>query len=172
MIKQFLFALLMNLSKVPAIVSGLFVVPFMWRWRKVSAIAVPSRYRPWLNPEDWTGGYREFPPEYNCIPPDLYEGKRGFWQFYHYHAIRNGGDGLRNYDWHVARYIDGAMSYRTTKYGYYVEQGIYGSWVWNFTRVRIKFGWRMTPADVEHGYDPRSFRWVYGAGPTWSIRLR
>jgi hypothetical protein len=172
MIKQFLFALGMNLTKIPVIVAGLFVVPFMYRLRAVPAQNMPAKYRPWLNPEDWTGGYREFPPEYGCVPPDLQERYSGLWGFWKYHALRNGGDGLRNYDWHVARYEEDAMSFRYHKYGYYVEQGIYGSWMWSFTRVKIKFGWRMKPTDSLNGYNPNSIRWVYGAGPTWSFRLR
>lgn len=168
--RQFLYALLQNLSKVPVIVLGWFIVPFMWFLRGRHVDNMPALLIPWTNPEDWTGGYRDFPAEYNCIPPNLYEGKRGFWQFYKYHAFRNGGDGLRNYEWHLCRYEQHRMVIKYLKHGTYVEQGKYGSWQLQFNRLHIKFGFRMTPIDAIKGYQVNSIRWNYGASAAWSAR--
>ena len=169
-----IYAILQNLAKIPVILVGWVLVPFLWNYRHYDIHhlkIVHPWMTPWLNPEDWTGGYRDFPPDYNCVPPNLYEGSRTLWDFYRYHAWRNGGDGLRNYDWHLCLYDHSKMEIvKEHEKGYTVRQGKYlsiGRWVGDYF---IKFGWRQTPTDVRGGYDPKSIRWNYGAGPAWSFR--
>ena len=42
--------------KLIVAVLGLFVVPFIWRYRMVEYDKLPSVFRPWANPEDHHGG--------------------------------------------------------------------------------------------------------------------
>ncbi len=168
---KFLYALLMNLSKIPVILLGYFVVPFLWPLRKRPAHKMPSWLMPWVNPEDWTGGYRKFGPFLNCVPPNIYGKTPGLWGFYKYHAFRNGGDGLRNYEWHIARINPSQLDVKYHDNGYTVTQGKYRSWYREFGKVQIKFGFRMVPNDFM-GYDDLSFRHVFGCAPAWSFRIR
>jgi hypothetical protein len=173
MMTKVLYAFLMNLSKLPVVVVGWVLIAPMWFLRKRPISTMPKLLMPWVNPEDWTGGYRDFPPEYACVPHDMYDGKHGFWQFYKYHAWRNGGDGLRNYEWHLCRYKVGAMKVKYYKHGYRVHQGKYGSWYFRYKGWAIKFGFRQMPIDaMRQDPDPHSIRWMHGAGPAWSIRKR
>lgn len=167
------YATLQNLIKIPVILLGLVMVPVMWFYRRTPIKDVPKVLLPWCNPEDWFGGYRQFPVQYNCVPPNLYGGKRGFWEFFKYHAFRNGGDGLRNYEWHNCKYVheDMVLVYKNDN-GYRIQQGKYGSIgrYWFNKRYYTKYGFRCTPRDVKEGYDPKSFRWNFGAAPAWSFR--
>ena len=167
------YATLQNLIKIPVIIAGIVMVPVLWFWRKTPHSKIPKVLLPWCNPEDWYGGYRMLPIEYNCVPADVYGGQHGFWRYYQYHASRNGGDGLRNYDWHVCRYVheDMKLVYENDK-GYRVQQGKYGSIGRYFFGKKFfaKYGYRCTPRDVRNGYNPKSFRWNYGAAPAWSFR--
>ncbi len=168
---KFLYALLMNLSKLPVIAVGLLVVPFLWRFRRRPLHKMPSYLMPWVNPEDWTEGYRKFGPFLNCVPVNVYGKVAGFWLFYKYHALRNGGDGLRNYDWHVAMIRIADLDVEILDNGYTVTQGKYGSWYREFGKVQVKFGFRMVPSDAD-GFNLSSFRHVYGCAPAWSFRIR
>ncbi len=168
---KFLYALLMNLSKLPVIAVGLVVVPFLWRFRRRPINKMPSWLMPWVNPEDWTGGYRKFGPFVNCVPLNVYGKTVGFWLFYKYHALRNGGDGLRNYDWHVADIRPRYMKVVQETNGYTVTQGKYRSWYRKYGKVQVKFGFRMRPSDAD-GYNRLSFRHVFGSAPAWSFRIR
>lgn len=172
---RFLYATLQNLAKFPVRLLGFFIVPFLWPLRKRPIGDMPRALMPWVNPEDWTGGYRRFPPEYNCLPQNM--GLRGgFWSFYWYHAGRNGGDGLRNYDWHVARIISDDIEFQYHDNGYTVYQDRYGSWfrrynLWGNKELQVKYGFRMKPEDAL-GYNRHSFRHVYGSAPASSFRIR
>lgn len=166
------YIIIQNLAKVPVIVSGFLIVPLvMWWYRKRPIKDMPKVLLPWTNPEDWTGGFRNFPPENNCVPTNVYDGKVGFRRFVQYHAFRNGGDGLRNYEWHLCRYD--ADSMRIVEHGpdgYKIRQGKYLSIGRRIGKRFLKFGWRMTPQDVANGFDPNSIRWKHGASPAWSFR--
>ena len=89
-------AVQMSIKAVVALL-GLFVVPFMYRYRNTKLMWVPWYFRPWLNPEDWTGGTQN---NVGSIP-DWWRKRMGDgkWSFYKYHAIRNPADGLRNFKW-------------------------------------------------------------------------
>lgn len=168
-----LYATLQNLMKVPVMFLGFFIVPAMWPLRHTPFKDIPKWLLPWCNPEDWYGGFRQLPRNYNCVPHDIYNGKHGFLQFYHYHASRNGGDGLRNYDWHVCQYDQASMVLlQEDDDGYRIQQGKYGSMLKRIGPFLFKYGYRHTPRDVREGFNPRSFRWLYGAAPTWSLRRR
>ena len=150
---------------------GIVIVPLMWPLRKRNHADIPKVLLPWCNPEDWTGGYRNFPPEYNCVPKNIYDGDQSFWRYFQYHAFRNGADGLRNYEWALCRYDQDEM--RLIKHdskGYVIRQGKYLSIGRVVGKRFLKFGWRMTPKDVTYGYDPKSMRWKYGAGVASSFR--
>jgi hypothetical protein len=85
------YATLQNLSKIPVIIAGVVVVPVvMWWFRKTPISDVPKVLLPWCNPEDWYGGYRALPVDYNCVPDNIYDGDHSFWRFWQYHAFRNG----------------------------------------------------------------------------------
>lgn len=168
------YATLQNLIKIPVIIAGVVVIPLiMWWYRKTPISNVPRILLPWCNPEDWYGGYRQLPRTFNCVPSQVYGGKHGFWQFFRYHAFRNGGDGLRNYSWHTCTYKhkDMVLVYQNEK-GYRIQQGKYGSIgrYWFGGKYFTKYGYRQTPRDVKEGYDPKSIRWNFGAGPAWSFR--
>ena len=165
-----LYVIVQNLAKLPVIVTGWIVVPCLWPLRTRSIVEMPKWLLPWVNPEDWTGGYRNFPPEYNCVPNNIYPEPVGFWRFVQYHAFRNGGDGLRNYEWHLCRYDDSMRIIHHDDDGYTIRQGKYLSIGRRIGKRFLKFGWRMTPKDVHDGYQPDSIRWNYGASPAWSFR--
>ena len=143
-----LYATLQNLIKLPVLVLGFIIVPAMWPLRHTPIKDIPKWLLPWCNPEDWYGGYRGLPRDYNCVPHNIYGGKHGFWDYFRYHALRNGADGLRNYDWHVCRYVheDMEIVYENDK-GYRVQQGKYGSIgrYWLNKRYFSKIGYRCTP---------------------------
>jgi hypothetical protein len=165
------YATLQNLVKIPVIILGLIMVPVMWFFRDVPHADVSKALLLWCNPEDWYGGYRKLPLEYNCVPDDTYDGNHGFWYYFRYHALRNGGDGLRNYKWHTCRYVHESMHLvREDKDGYRIQQGKYGSMGKQVGKFYLKYGYRQTPKDVREGYDPDSIRWNHGAGPAWSFR--
>jgi hypothetical protein len=136
------YATLQNLVKIPVIILGLIMVPVMWFFRDVPH-----------------------------APDDTYDGNHGFWYYFRYHALRNGGDGLRNYKWHTCRYVHESMHLvREDKDGYRIQQGKYGSMGKQVGKFYLKYGYRQTPKDVREGYDPDSIRWNHGAGPAWSFR--
>lgn len=98
--------------KLPTVLLGYVVVPFLWRYRYTDIDMVPVWLIPWANPEDWHGGFLNYDgslPKWwvdESIEPLTIFGKtirkgrehrgRGFWSFYRYHARRNPADGLRN----------------------------------------------------------------------------
>lgn len=169
-----LLILLQTLAKVPVHILGWFIVPFMWFFREVPYEKMRnSLLAPWVNPEDWTGGYRNFPPEYNCVPRDIYDGKQGFLQFYLYHAFRNGADGLRNFEWHLCRYDHDKMHIvydDGTGYNFTIRQGKYVSIQRRYGKHMLKVGWRMNLRDIREGYDPKSIRWNHGSSVASSFR--
>jgi hypothetical protein len=151
---------------------GVIMVPLMWFYRNTLHRNVPKVLLPWCNPEDWYGGYRNLPKDYNCVPDGIYDGKHGFWYYCRYHMLRNGGDGLRNYSWHTCQYNHEQMRLiEEDSKGYRIQQGKYGSLGRRFGKFFLKYGFRQTPDDVRRGYDPKSFRWRFGGAPAWSFRM-
>lgn len=167
---RLLYATFQNLLKIPVRIVGWFIVPLLWFYKERDINDMPSVLMPWVNPEDWTGGYRGFPPEFQCMPQNVRK-HHGFWDFFWYHAMRNGGDGLRNYDWHVAKINPEEIEVEILPNGYNVYQGKFGSWFRQWGKVQVKYGFRMIPED-KLGFNPRSYRHLYGSAPTSSFRIR
>ena len=188
-----------KLLSLPVQILGFFVVPFLWHYRKVD-LASMLRYNkwatPWVNPEDWTGGWRGHPPEYECLPKDFREdGWTGFWSFYRYHAMRNRAHGLRNFSWwnlplkegeiefetpeHIPAYADWYIwKYKKPKagdkYWYFAWQGRrigfkcirYFEFRGKLRYYQCKFGWRIGPYDAD-GRISTSYRWQHGTTATF-----
>ena len=178
---------------------GWFIVPFLYKYRRVpleTMMREHPRLMPWVNPEDWTSGWRGFPATYDCIPKDLqdtFSGRFGWWR---YHALRNGAKGLRlkpKYsltldadsirtivstvtiqvysDWWIFKYLTprpGSVWWFAA-----CQDGHYG-----FRRLRYfrafgklrymetKLGWRIFPTD-KNGPIKDSGRWRHGATATF-----
>lgn len=188
-----------RLASIPFQIFGLVMVPIAYLFRDEDLdylkIAHPWVI-PWVNPEDWTGGWLNHQPGDNCVPKFLRERYKGFWGFYRYHALRNRAHGLRNYDWHNLRLIEGAIGFETpyylpyyqhwylkkwgkavngNRFWYYAWQGNhyafkyirYFMWRGELRFYECKFGWRITPKDVVYGYDDNSIRWKHGTTATF-----
>jgi hypothetical protein len=103
--------------KLIVLVPGLFVVPFLYKYRFTELDNLPLWAMPWANPEDWHGGHKNYngsiPPwwqkkEYLPIKQwirklfrrDYHYETYGesLYSFWRYHARRNPSDGLRNLD--------------------------------------------------------------------------
>ena len=186
-----------SVKTIPYEIAGFFVVPFIYKYRN-SDLEFMKKYHPkllpWVNPEDWTNGWRGHQPGDNCVPDDLRPRFSGRWGFYRYHAMRNRAHGLRNFDWHNLQLKDGHISYVTNE-----EIPVYQDWwIWKnmypkagdcwwhvtwqeehigFKSIRyfkflgklrcweVKLGWRIGPYDA-HGPLAGSGRWKHGATPT------
>ena len=102
------------LIKIPTLIAGYFVVPFIYRYREVPYDDLPWWTRPWANPEDHKGGHASYAQSL----PKWWIEKEGisFWSWYKYHALRNGANGLRSFEW-LDLDIDGMLvDYRTAEY--------------------------------------------------------
>jgi len=100
--------------KVPTMLLGLVVVPFTYKYRNTPLGETPAILTPWINPEDWYGGFPGFD---DSLPP--FWRKRegtGRWSHYWYHAVRNPADGLRNYRFLNPIPDPGKMKYWTNEY--------------------------------------------------------
>jgi hypothetical protein len=150
---------------------GFLVTPITYRYRDTDFKDVPRALRPWTNPEDWKGGWLDYP---GSLPTwwQVSEGS-GFKAFYKYHAIRNPANGLRNFSAFSLDVVKEKVCYTTPRYFKdYEPQDIkaaglksarYWAWqgwkagfqyvrVWNDTRYTvIKLGWRVQPSDAEDG---------------------
>lgn len=188
-------ALWRKILKFPLDVLGYFLVPVAYLYRKRDLEDTPMWLSPWINPEDWTGGWRDFTVEDNCIPPDLQDEFEGFWGFYRYHAMRNRTHGLKRFKWHnldmhgeytydtpeyCAAYedwwlfanrdmTDGPFWHVTTLNGRYhgFEYVRYFNWRDEWYYYKCKIGWRIGPKDAEKGFNPESHRWVHGTTATF-----
>ncbi len=80
--------------KLPVNALGLIVTLFTYKYRNTDYKDVPKRFKLWLNIEDWQGGINQWGAE---SLPMWWINREGLgWKsHYKYHAIRNGGDGLR-----------------------------------------------------------------------------
>jgi hypothetical protein len=170
--------------KLPTALVGPFVVPVLYKYRHKKFNDVPWIFRPWQNPEDWADG-----PEgtLHSLPQWwINENGFGFWAWFHYHAIRNPANGLRNFEWIDLEPVPEKIKFWTPQYlrwyepkymrtngvksaGYICWQG----WrmgckyvrVWNDERhLQFKFGWRIGPNDALGHMDPDGQRALDGAG--------
>ena len=170
--------------KIPTALLGLVVVPFMYRYRNTDMRWVPSYFRPWVNPEDWTGGIRG---NVGSIPDWWRSGMGdGKWSFYKYHAIRNPADGLRNYKWLNLRINPDKVHYITDKYRqhyapwyravgderrriqwYICWQTVWLSvlvqWIRDSHYTELYLGTRIEPGDAHGHLDPKGSRAINGA---------
>ena len=171
--------------KLPTVLLGFLVVPFLYRKRYTPLRDMPWWSKPWANPEDWYGGLLK-----NTDSLPKWWKKRmgdGFWAFYKYHAIRNPADGLRNFPKWNLRVSKHMVHYWTPKYydhydPWYVRRedpdftGVigYAAWssVWLGVKVQwyrkesyseFKFGFRVEPRDAHHDLHPSSARAKLGA---------
>lgn len=190
--------LLHTLISLPFEIVGLAVVAYIYRYRDVDLAHMKTLHKwamPWVNPEDWTGGWRGFKPGDNCVPADMREEFSGFWGFYRYHALRNRAHGLRNYSWYNAKMKEGEIEYVTpdyckaysdwwlfknrdlkpgSRFWFVSWQGFYCSYKYiryfsfrgKLYYIHWQAGWRIKPVDAEEGYKESSMRWKYGAPPT------
>lgn len=170
--------------KLPVNFLGLFVIPFMWEYRSVDYDKLPWWTRLWSNLEDWHGQVNS----YNSSLPRWWVLTKGtgFWSFYRYHAIRNGGDGLRSIEWLDLDVDKSRVKYWTPKFfttyepkamrdlagdeefsidistiGYIAWQGWRAGMkvihIWSPTRhFVLKLGWRVEPNDAINPKGPAS----------------
>jgi hypothetical protein len=87
--------------KLPWMIIGLVAIPFTFKYRNVPLNDLPWYIKMFANPEDQPGGY----PGYLDSFPNFWhnrmkvEGWSLRYAHWHYHAIRNPADGLRNIPW-------------------------------------------------------------------------
>lgn len=172
--------------KLPTALLGFVVTPILYLYRKRSFDDVPKVFLPWQNPEDWNDG----PEGTEHSLPEWWVRSEGstFSSWYHYHAIRNPANGLRNFEFFDLDLNKNEIHYRTPfylkyyepwytrkdtslpkTYGYIAWQGwragIKFVHVWNEDRHLVfKFGWRVEPRDAITGPDPEGQRAIEGAG--------
>jgi len=159
------------LVKIPTALSGLFMVPLLYRYRNTHYEFLPWWTRPWSNPEDWHG-----PGNGNNSLPLWWIKTHGntFKEFYRYHAIRNPANGLRSFELLDLDIYPPAVKFRRSKnyrsgVGKYEPMAVrawgvkrvwYLAWqgyragfkyirIWNDERhMVIKIGWRVEPSDA------------------------
>lgn len=176
--------------KLVVVVLGLPIVAYMWRFRTTHMDLLLDEkpwLKPWLNPEDWVGGSQDKKGNVTESLPhwwiDRHEGDIGFWMWWHYHAVRNPANGLRNFEWLDLDIIQERVKYKTPlylkyyepwhvremdinpprSYGYLCWQGLRAGakWVhhWNDERhFVLKIGWRVEPRDAHKPIDPAGIR--------------
>lgn len=179
--------------KLVVVVLGLPIVAYMWRHRRTHMDLLLDEkpwLTPWLNPEDWTGGSQYKKANvYESVP--LWwiqrEGSVKFGMWWHYHAIRNPANGLRNFEWLDLDIIPELVKYKTPQYlryyepwfvrdpdkvdpeyaprayGYLAWQGFRAGakWVYHWNDERhfvLKIGWRVEPRDAYEEIDPDGIR--------------
>lgn len=162
--------------KIPVNFAGLFVIPFMWGYRNVDYDKLPWWTRLWSNLEDWHGQVNS----YASSLPRWWVQEHGidFWSFYRYHALRNGGDGLRSIEWLDLDVDPDRVKYWTPEFfkfyepadarrfnkktiGYVAWQGWRAGMkivhIWNDERHFVmKLGWRVEPNDAIDPHGPPS----------------
>ena len=166
--------------KLPTMILGLLVVPALYKYRYTDLQNMPAWSKPWVNPEDWTGGVlgnKDALPDWW-----IKENGNGFWSFYKYHAIRNPADGLRNFPKWNLQISPRMVEYWTPEfhnhyepwfikkpgvYGYIAWQGIWCGaklqWIRENTYTEIKIGFRVEPRDKHFPLPPNSARRILGA---------
>lgn len=167
--------------KAPTWVCGLVVVPFIYPYRETEYVDLPWWTRPWSNPEDHKGGHAS----YSQSLPKWWIDSKGisFKSWYWYHALRNGANGLRSFEWLDLDIDPERVRYKTNLYRKRYEPralrqaGIdnartawYLCWqgpragckvvhIWNDERhLVMKLGWRVQPSDTTEEIDPNGLR--------------
>lgn len=147
---------------------GLFVVAILWKWRNTTFDEVPKWTTPWLNPEDWYGTVHHYEGSLPKWWVQLHGTK--FRSFWHYHALRNSANGLRNIEWLDLDIVPDKVHYKTNyllntyepntmrelgkKTTWYLawqrfQAGFKLVHIWNDERhLVIKIGWRVEPLDA------------------------
>lgn len=165
--------------KTPVMIAGLVMVAIAYRYRHTQIGDCPWWIMPWINPEDWPGGFPGYPDTY----PSFWvrrrdaEGWSEFRAFWWYHAIRNPADGLRNYkvlqldisdpskvkfmtnellDSYEPRHMEqGRVYWYVAWIG--IRAGFKINYVWSDDRyLEIKFGYRVDPGDAKRAPTPGS----------------
>ncbi len=184
----------MLVIKVPWLVSGWFMVPFLYKYRNTDYVSLPKWTKPWTNLEDWHGR----PQSYKASLPKwwvLYRISKGFEgtdfrSFYRYHAWRNGADGIRAYKFLNVNPYDGGIKYKTPFYmapyspkelrkagkragGYFCWQGWQAGmkWliIWNDNwHSSIQLGWRIRPRHAKSPINAREKRQL-ASDPGWML---
>lgn len=160
--------------KVPTIATGWVMVAALARYRDRDYADLPWWTRPWSNLEDWRGQVNHYQ---GCLPRWwVLEHGVGFWSFYRYHALRNGADGLRSFEWLDLDVDPARVRYWTPEFfvryepaqaraahkrtiGYIAWQGLRAGTkvvrIWSDERhLVIKLGWRVEPNDAHDPYGP------------------
>lgn len=157
--------------KIPVTLLGPLVVSYLYKYRHTDYEVVLAQLpwlKPWINPEDWEGGYNSFSDSL----PKWWVNSKGteFKSFLQYHAIRNPANGLRSIEWldmdivpekvkyttnyYFNTYEPGVLRMADKKFAYYlawqgIQAGIKVIYIWNDKRhLVIKFGWRVEPHDA------------------------
>jgi len=153
--------------KATLLVTGLVVVPFMYRYRDTDFRDLPWWTFLWKNPEDWKGGVLKYE---RSIPYWWIERMKsdGFWAFYKYHAIRNPADGIRNIKFlqlfHDPKRIGFVTNQYLTFYEPWYEETEIGKWYWHITWqgtrcfIKVMRRWnqeRYFVLNLGHGNEPR-----------------
>ena len=156
------------------------MVPLIYPYREVEYDDLPWWTRPWANPEDHKGGhasYAESLPKWWIDRAGI-----GFWSWYKYHALRNGANGLRSFEWfdldidpervefvtpilyanyspwYMRKHFPAVKTYwHLTWQGW--QAGFKFIHHWNDERhLEFKIGWRVRPRDKTDGIDPDGLR--------------
>lgn len=180
--------------KLLVAIPGVFIIPFLYRYRFTDIDNLPLWAILWANPEDWHGGHRNYD---GSIPTWWMKRERkpgvpwgdSRYSFWRYHARRNPADGLRNIGW-LQLWIDmDKVRYLTPKYFDHYEpwsdrtpgwrfyiawQGPYMGmklqWVREKSYSESKLGFRVEPRDAHHPLAENSARRHLGASFASSFR--
>lgn len=177
-------ALTRKLVSLPLIFAGYFMTVVVYFYRDTTYSETPSLLRWYINPEDWTGGWRGHRAGDNCVPDDLRDRYSGFIGFWRYHAMRNAVGGKKLMKWFTVTMTD-EIVYETNEYcATYEDWWLYkykkpkagDSW-WHVTSMRekyhgfqwikyfewrgklrvweVKIGWRIAPSDAHASEDDK-----------------
>ena len=183
----FLWWIVQAVLKLAVLIPGLFIIPFLYRYRYTELDNLPFWVIPFANPEDWHGGHNN----YDGSLPDWWKKKErkpgvpwgdSRYSFWRYHARRNPADGLRNFAWlqlwiekdkvwfwtpryyeHYEPWYDGTPGWRGYVAGQTFWWGFKIQWVRNNSYSEMKFGFRVEPRDARHELAEDSARRHLGA---------
>jgi hypothetical protein len=173
--------------KLIVLIPGLAIVPVLYRYRFTDIKDMPWWSLPWVNPEDWHGGFKNYD---GSLPTWWMKKERSpgepygdsLYSFWRYHARRNPSDGLRNFKWlqlwidkkkvwywtpelmeHYEPWYDRTPGWR----GYIAGQGFWWGlkiqWVRDKSYSELKLGFRVEPRDAVYELKETSARRYLGA---------
>lgn len=137
----------MLMIKVPTVLAGFLVIPLLYLYRHRNFDDVPKIFLPWQNPEDWVDG----PEGTEHSLPQWWVNREGsgFYSWWHYHAVRNPANGLRNYEWVDLEIVPDKVKFWTPEYlrfyepwhtrKHHPELKSYGYICWQDWRMGVKF---------------------------------